>query len=218
VGPSKRSGCETRQMGSSTYAVGSLDALRTLLRDGPLTIVEHADVVIVPTAAAFVGITEAVLLTSAAFDKFDVRLEALMVSDRAATVDPYWTKRLTSADLVVLCDGSPLHARSVWRANPFGDAINAAATLVAIGAVSSVLGDVMIDPRGGAPTTGLGFRSGAALCLTASNDQMVRTRSLLSDVSLVVLESTSIVHHDGANWRVVAGDVVVTRGPDVIEL
>jgi hypothetical protein len=26
------------------------------------------------------------------------------------------------------------------------------------------------------------------------------------------------VHHDGAHWRVVAGDVVVTRGPDVIEL
>ena len=205
-------------MGSSTYAVGSLDALRTLLRDGPLTIVDDADVVIVPTAAAFVGITEAVLLTSAAFDEFDVRLEALMVSDRAATTDPYWTDRLTSADLVVLCDGSPLHARSVWRANPFGDAIDAAATLVAIGAVSSVLGDVMIDPRGGAPTTGLGYRSGAALCLTASDDQMVRTRSLLSDVALAVLGPTGIVHHDGEHWRVVNGDVVVTRGRGVVEL
>jgi len=205
-------------MGSSTYAVGSLDALRTLLRDGPLTIVGHADVVIVPTAAAFIGVTEAVLLTSAVFDAFDVRLEALMVSDRAATTDPYWTNQLTRADLVVLCDGSPLHARSVWRANPFGDAINLAATLVAIGAVSSVLGDVMIDPRGGAPTTGLGYRSGAALCLTASDDQMVRTRSLLRDVALVELGSTGIVHHDGDHWRVMAGDVVVTRGPDDIEL
>jgi hypothetical protein len=205
-------------MGSSTYAVGSLDALRTLLRDGPLTIVEYADVVIVPTAAAFVGVTKAVLLTSAVFDEFDVRLEALMVSDRAATTDPYWTDRLTSADLVVLCDGSPLHARSVWRANPFGDAIAAAATLVAIGAVSSVLGDVMIDPRGGAPTTGLGYRSGAALCLIASDDQMVRTRSLLSDVALVALGPTGIVHHDGDRWRVIAGEVVVTRGLDVIEL
>jgi hypothetical protein len=205
-------------MGSSTYAVGSLDALRTLLRDGLLTIAEHADVVIVPTAAAFVGVTEAVLLTSAEFEEFDVRLEVLMVSDRAATTVPYWTERLTSADLVVLCDGSPLHARSVWRANPFGEAIDAAATLVAIGAVSSVLGDVMIDPRGGAPTTGLGLRSGAALCLTASDDQMARTRSLLSDVALVVLGPTGIVHHDGAHWRVVAGDVVVTRGHDVTDL
>jgi len=218
VGLSKRSGCETRHMGSSTYAVGSLVALRTLLREGPISVAEHADVVIVATAAAFIGITETVLLTSAAFDEFDVRLEALMVSDRAATTDPYWTERLTSADLVVLCDGSPLHARSVWRANPFGEAIDAAATLVAIGAVSSVLGDVMIDPRGGAPTTGLGFRSGAALCLTASDDQMVRTRSLLSDVALVVIGPTGIVHHDGGHWTVVAGDVVVTRGHDVIDL
>jgi hypothetical protein len=205
-------------MGSSTYAVGSLDALRTLLRDGPLALAEDADVVLVPTAAAFVGTTEAVLSTSAAFDEFNVRVEALMVSDRAATTDPHWTDRLTKADLVVLCDGSALHARSVWRGNAFGDAINAAPTLVAIGAVSSVLGDVMIDPRGGAPTTGLGYRSGAALGLPASDEQMGRTRSLLSDVALVVMGPTGVVHHEGERWRVLAGDVVVTRGHDVVEL
>jgi len=75
----------------------------------------------------------------------------------------------------------------VWRANAFGDAINAAPLLVAIGAVASVLGDVMIDPRGGAPTTGLGYRIGAALCVPSSEDQMLRTRSLLGDVPLVAL-------------------------------
>ena len=205
-------------MGSSTYAVGSLDALRTLLHDGPISVAEHADVVIVATAAAFIGISETVLLTSAAFDEFDVRVEALMVSDRAAAADPYWTERLTNADLVVLCDGSPLHARSVWRANAFGEAIDVATVVVAIGAVSSVLGDVMIDPRGGAPTTGLGYRGGAALCVPASAEQMVRTRSLLSDVVLVVIGPTGIVHHDGGHWTVVAGDVVVTRGHDEVEL
>jgi hypothetical protein len=205
-------------MGSSTYAVGSLDARRTLLRDGPLVIAEHADVVIVATAAAFIGITEVVLLTSATFDEFDVRVQALMVRDRAATTDPYWSERVTNADLVVLCDGSPLHARSVWRANAFGESINAASVVVAIGAVSSVLGDVMIDPRGGAPTTGLGYRSGASLSIPASDEQMARTRSLLSDVALAVIGPTGIVHHDGERWTVVAGDVVVTRGHDVVEL
>jgi mannose-6-phosphate isomerase-like protein (cupin superfamily) len=205
-------------MGTSTFAVGSLDALRALLRDGPLTMRQHADVVVIPTAAAFTGFTEAAVLTSAAFDERDVRVEALMVSDRAATSDQYLINRLASADLVVLCDGSPLHARSVWRANAFGDAINAASTLIAIGAVSSVLGDVMIDPRGGAPTTGLGFRKGAALCLPSSDEQMLRTRSLLRDVPLVVLGPTGIAHHDGEHWRVVAGDVVVTRGHDAVEL
>jgi hypothetical protein len=205
-------------MGTSTFAVGSLDALRTLLRDGPLTLREHADVVIIPTAAAFTGFTEAAVLTGAVFDECDVRVEALMVSDRAATNDQSLIDRLAGADLVVLCDGSPLHARAVWRANAFGDAIDAASMLIAIGAVSSVLGEVMIDPRGGAPTTGLGFRSGAALCLASSDEQMLRTRSLLRDVSLVVLGPTGVVHHDGERWSVVAGDVVVTRGHDAVEL
>jgi quercetin dioxygenase-like cupin family protein len=47
---------------------------------------------------------------------------------------------------------------------------------------------------------------------------MVRTRSLLSDVVLVVIGPTGIVHHDGGHWTVVAGDVVVTRGHDEVEL
>jgi hypothetical protein len=204
-------------MGSSSYAVGSLDVLRTLLRDGPFALRDRADVVIVPTAAAFIGATEAALRASDPFDGLDVRVEALMVSDRAATNDRYLIDRLSRADVVVLCDGSPLHARSVWRANAFGDAINDAATLVAIGAVSSVLGEVMIDPRGGAPTTGLGYRRGGALCLPSSEEQMSRTRSLLgSEVALFVIAPDGIVHHDGEEWRVVGGDVVVTRGPDVV--
>jgi hypothetical protein len=206
-------------MVSSTFAIGSLNALAFLLRDGAFVVPPNADVVIVPTAAAFTGAAEAALLTSAAFDSFDVRVEALMVSNRAASGDAYFAQRVTDADVVVLCDGSALHARSVWRANPLGDAICAAAVLVAIGAVSSVLGDVMIDPRGGAPTTGLGYRSGAALCTPSSDDQMARTRSLLgSDVTLVALGSTGIAHHDGERWSLVNGDVVVTRGHDVVEL
>jgi hypothetical protein len=205
-------------MGISTFAVGSLEALRTLLRDGPLELHENGDVVIIPTAAAFTGITEAALLTSTVFDDYEVRVEVLMVSDRAATNDPYYASRISKADLVVLCDGSALHARSVWRSNDFGHAIDAASTLVAVGEVASVLGDVMIDPRGGAPTTGLGFRNGAALCVPSSDEQMLRTRSLLSDVVLMSIGTTGVAGHDGQEWRVLAGDVVVTRGHDVIGL
>jgi len=205
-------------MGSWTYAVGSLDALRALLRDGPLELAADADVVIVPTAAAFTGILEATLHTSAVFDDLDVRVEALMVSDRAASNDDYYVSRLRNADLVVLCDGSALHARAVWRANDFGAAIDAASTLVAIGEVAAALGDVMIDPRGGAPTTGLGFRGGAALSVPASDDQMSRTRSLLNDVALIVLSTSGVVRYDGEKWSVVTGDVTVTRGHDVVEL
>jgi hypothetical protein len=205
-------------MRTSTYAVGSLGALSTLLHDGPLELHEGDDVVIVPTAAAFTGVTEASLRTSAVFDDFDVRVEALIVTERATTLDSYFTNRVLNADLVVLCDGSALHARAVWRANQFGDAIKMASTLVVVGEVVSTIGEVMIDPRGGAPATGLAFRKGAALCVPSSDEQMRRTRSLLKDVALVAIGLTGIVGHDGAHWFVIDGDVVVTRGHDVVEL
>ena len=214
------SGCETRRMSHSTFAVGSLAGLTALLADHEtLRRPDHADVVIVPTAAAFTGITESAVAIAAAFDGYDLRVEALMAGDRRALSDPYFARRISEADVVVLGDGSPLHARSVWRATDVGAAIDASTTLVAIGSVTTVLGDVMIDPRGGAPTTGLGYRSGAALCLAASDEQMARTRSLLaSDVALVTLGPTGIVHHDDSGWRVVHGDVVVTRGQDPASL
>jgi hypothetical protein len=205
-------------METSTFVVGSLDALRSLLRDGPLVVRANCDVVVVPTAAAFIGITEAALLTGAVFEDVDARVEALMVSARADAIDPYYVERLRQAELVVLCDGSALHARSVWRDNAFGEALNAAVSLIAVGAVASVLGEVMIDPRGGAPTTGLGYRRGAALCQPSSDDQMFRTRSLLGDVTLVTIDSSGIVHHNGERWKLIAGDVVATRGHDVVEL
>jgi cyanophycinase-like exopeptidase len=202
----------------ATFAVGSLDALHSLLRDGPLQVRAQSDIVIVPTAAAFIGVTEAAVMTAAVFDDVDVRVEALMVSARSEASDQYYVDRLVDAELVVLCDGSALHARSVWRDSALGEAINAASNLVAIGGVASVLGEVMIDPRGGAPTTGLGYRNGAALCQPSSDDQMFRTRSLLGDVTLVTVGATGVVEHDGERWKVITGDVIVTRGHEAVEL
>lgn len=130
----------------------------------------------------------------------------------------YRADRLSNANLVVLCDGSSLHARSVWRDNDFGEAINAAPLLVAVGSVATALGEVMIDPRGGAPTVGLGLRKGAAFCQPSSVEQMYRTRSLLADELLVTIGATGVVEHDGERWEVLGGDVVVTRGHDVTRL
>ena len=207
-------------MTPSTFAVGSLPALAALFADhATLPLRDDADVVIVPTAAAFTGITEAAIAIASECDGFDLRVEALMAGDRAALSDPYFARRIGEADVVILGDGSALHARSVWRDSDVGAAIDQSATRVAIGSVSTVLGDVMIDPRGGAPTTGLGYRSGAALCVASSDEQMARTRSLLaSDIALVTLGPTGIVHHDDSGWRIVRGDVVVTRGQDPANL
>jgi len=204
-------------MGTTTVAMGSLAPLADVVRG--LHLLADADIVVVPTAAAFTGITEAALAVAIALSDLDVRVEALMVSDRASANEAYFTRRVTESDLVVLCDGSPLHARSVWRDTTFGEAVRASKRIVAVGSVASVLGDVMIDPRGGAPTTGLGYRAGVAIAVPVSDEQMTRTRSLLgADVALVVLGPMGVVRHDGTEWRVESGDVDVTRGADDVEL
>jgi len=207
-------------MPETTIVVGSLVALRDVLETGEfVTLASGADVVVVPTAAAFTGIAEAAIELSSVFDDLDVKVEALMIADRAACTEPYFAQRLSEADLVVLSDGSALHAMSVWRGTPVGEAIRDARRLVAVGSCASVLGDVMIDPRGGAPTTGLGYREGLAIGVHASEEQLTRTRSLLgSDVTLAVLGPRGVVHFDGTTWRSSSDDVVVTRGETVVAL
>jgi len=210
--------CETERVPESTLVVGSLDALRAALVDdvlGPLR--SNADVVVLPTAAAYIGVAQTAVTTAQVFDALDVRVEALMVMDRGAADEPYFIDRLTAADLVVLCDGAALHARTVWRNTPTGEAINRARSIVAVGAVATVLGEVMIDPRGGAPMVGLGYRTGLVFCVPASEEQLERTRSLLDrDLALVVLGPRAVLHCRDGVWRVVcADDVVVTRGTTV---
>ena len=204
----------------TTIVVGSLAALREVLSSGELaTLASGADVVVVPTAAAFTGITEAAIELSSVFDELDVRVEALMIGERASCAEPYFAHRISQADLVVVCDGSALHAKSVWRGTSVGEAIRDARQLVAVGSCASVLGDVMIDPRGGAPTTGLGYRVGLAIGVEASDDQMARTRALLGDdVTLAVLGPRGVVSFDGTKWSTASDDVIVTRGDVVVAL
>ena len=124
--------------------------------------------------------------------------------DRSSSDEPYFAQRVREADIVVLSDGSPLHAKSVWHQTPIGEAIRDAPLVVTIGSVSSVLFDTMIDPRGGAPTTGLGYREGLVVTTSASEEQLARTRTLLGDDAiLAVLGASGVLHGDGARWRVV---------------
>ena len=208
-------------MHTRTFAVGSLAALGELLRDTSLVgLPGDADVVVVPTAAAFTGAGEAAIGVASALEEFDVRVEALMVTDRAASDQDYFARRVAQADLVVLCDGSSLHARTTWRATALGEAIRSSANLVALGAVAGVLGEVMIDPRGGAPTNGLGYRRGVVICTPASDEQLARTRQLLSaDLTLVVLGARGVLAAEDATWRLVRDeDTVVTRGTSEVVL
>lgn len=201
-------------------AMGSLAALRaSLIRGDLLVVTSESDVVIVPTAAAFIGATEAAIDLSMVFEDSGARVEALMHLDRSSSDEPYFAQRAREADVVVLSDGSPLHAKSVWHQTPIGEAIREAPVVVTIGSVSSVLFETMIDPRGGAPTTGLAYREGLVVTTSSSDEQLSRTRTLLGDDAvLAVLGASGVLHGDGARWRVVTGDVTTTRGQVNVEL
>ncbi|HUY42954.1 MAG TPA: hypothetical protein VMU98_04225 [Acidimicrobiales bacterium] len=203
----------------SALVVGSLAALEGLLDDPELFPTWRGlDVVIVPTGAAFTSMVEASLASSTPFEARGARVEALMIADRSSNDEAHFVTRLHQADVVVLAEGSALHARSVWRASPVGEALASARCLLAVGETGSVLGSTMIDPRGGAPTTGLGYRDGLIITTTASSEQLTRTRTLL-DASLtlaVVRPAGAVLMRDGT-WRA-RGDVLVTRGNDVVSL
>jgi len=203
----------------TTLAAGSLSAALAVLTSSQVTVPRGADVVVVTTAAAFTGATRAAVEVAEAFGELEARVEGVMVLDRASSAEPYFAQRIADADVAVLTDGSALHARAVWRDTPVGAAIDGASLVVAIGSVATVLGNVMIDPRGGAPTVGLGYRSGVVLGFAAPPAQLARTRDLLgADETFVVVESDGAVLGVGAAWRVVRPGVVVTRGAVVVEL
>ncbi len=174
-------------------------------------------VCVVATAAAFRGARAAIDEVNDVLAPFEAALSAVAAIDRASADDPTVVAAVASADLVVLVDGAALHARSVWRHSALGVAL-AHAPLLCIGSTGSVLGATMIDPRGGAPTTGLGFFDDAVVCVPASLEQSVRTRGLLAGQLLIELGRRSAVAFDG-HWRVVSGeDLEVSRGGDGVSL
>lgn len=201
-------------------AVGSVAALREALeREDPLRLPHDADVVILPTAAAFTGAEAAAIELAGLIEDHGARVEALMNIARASSEEPYFAERLRAANVVVLSDGSALHARSVWHESLVGRALGEARDVVAIGAVASALSDVMIDPRGGAPTNGLGYVSGLVIGVPESEEQLARTRELLGEgLTLAILGPSGVVHFDGEKWRAVTSDVVVTKGATSVEL
>ena len=199
-------------MPATTLYCGSLGAFADALADETLiSLASGADVVVIPTAAAFTGALAASLEIAHALEDRAV-VETLMAIDRSGCAEAYFARRIGEADLVVLADGSALHARTTWRETPVGEALRVARRLVAIGTVAGALGDVMIDPRGGAPTTGLGYRPALVATTPASDEQLARTRQLLGDdyVLAVLSPSGVVVGIDGA-WRVARGEVTVTR-------
>ncbi len=191
----------------------ALDPRRAAIAIGPET-----RVCVLATAAAFRGPHLAIEDVRERLAACGATVSAVAGLDRASAHDAATIGDVTSADVVILVDGAALHARSVWRATPLGAALRSA-RLIAIGSSGSVLGETMIDPRGGAPTTGLGFFQGVVLGVATGAEESSRTRGLLGDdVVFVQLGPNSVVVYDGQWHADVPDDLVVTRGAHPVEL
>ena len=186
--------------------VGSLEALppwRGVVEP------DERNVVVLATAAAYRGVDVAIEELRAVLD---APFSVVRGTERSILTDEASLATLDEASLIVCLDGSVLHARSVWRETALGEVLRRH-DLVTVGAVGSVFGEVMIDPRGGAPTVGMGFYGGVALAMKTTPEQSTRTRTLLAPTcTLVELGPATALTFDGA-WSVaIDGDLDVTRG------
>jgi cyanophycinase len=176
------------------------------------------EVLVVPAAAAFEHPDKVGTRAAEYFESLGVKCRSLPVLHRAEADDPRIAESVRRARFVYLCDGSPLHLRSVLKGSALFDAMLAAyhggAAVAASGAGATLVGDPMVDPRGGAYTVGLGLVPNLAVFPyhgTAADHMRERSIDLLpASARLVGIdEETALVRDPAGGWRV-AGVGVVT--------
>jgi len=179
------------------------------------------EVVVLPTAAAFEHPDRVVERATAYFEEFGARVTGLDVLNRRDAEADANVSAIRVARFVYFADGSPLHLRSVLKGSAFYEAIAYAygrgAVVAASGAGATVLGDPMVDPRGGAYTVGLGLVPGLAVFPyhgRAADHLRERSVDLLARDALLVGidEQTALVRTGSEPWEVLgAGTVTVYR-------
>ncbi|MEY2477928.1 MAG: cyanophycinase [Actinomycetota bacterium] len=119
------------------------------------------DVLVLPTGAAYEHPQRLIDQAVDYFKSLGVTARGLMVVGRPDAQDEANAKTVADAKLVYLAGGSALHLRSVLKESAVWDALihawNGGAAVAGSSAGAMVLGDPMVDPRGGAFTLGLGL-------------------------------------------------------------
>lgn len=169
------------------------------------------EVLVVPTAAAYEQPQKVVAAASAYFGELGVKVKAADVYGRTAATDKANAKAVRAAKLVYFGDGSPLHMRSVFKDTPWWDALveawNDGTAIAGTGAGAMVLGDPMVDPRGGAYTLGLGLLpSMAAMTKTQDwHDETKRRTIQLATKGLPLVavdDATAALRSPNGEWSV----------------
>ncbi|MGH9077468.1 MAG: Type 1 glutamine amidotransferase-like domain-containing protein [Acidimicrobiales bacterium] len=171
---------------------------------------DRAEVVVLPTAAAYEHPQRAVDTATAWFAPLGARVNGLMVLRRADAEDPANAGAVRRARFVYLGGGSPLHLRSVLKGSAVWTALveawHGGAVVAGSSAGAMVLGDSMVDPRGGALTLGLGLVPRLAILPHAqswSAEKSHRTVELATGHLRIaaVDERTALVRWPGRGWQ-----------------
>ena len=178
-----------------------------------------AEVVVLPTAAAYEHPQRAVETAAAWFGTFGATVRGAMVLSRSDALDDDQSKAISAARFIYLSGGSPMHLRSVLKDTPVWSALveawQSGAVVAGSSAGAMVLGDPMVDPRGGALTLGLGLVPKLAVLPhydTWSEEKAHRTVQLATGHLRIAAidERTALIRDPGGTWRIEgAGAVTV---------
>jgi cyanophycinase len=177
-----------------------------------------AEVLVLPTAAAYEHPQRAVDTARVWFQGLGAQVRGLMLVSRRDAEDPEMAKAVRDARFIYLGGGSPLHLRSVLKDSPAWTALVEAwqdgAVVAGSSAGAMVLGDPMVDPRGGALTLGLGLVGHLAVLPhydTWSEEKAHRTVQLATGHLRIaaVDERTALIRSPDGSWTA-AGSGAVT--------
>jgi cyanophycinase len=178
-----------------------------------------SDVVVLPTAAAYWHPEKSIETAASYFSGLGASVKACMVLRRADAEDREHAGTVRAARFLYLAGGSVLHLRSVLKSSPVWDALVEAwvggAVLAGSSAGAMVLGDAMVDPRGGALTLGLGLLPQLAVLPHAgewSEEKTHRTVRLASGGLRIAAidERTALLRAPDGRWyKRGSGDVTI---------
>ena len=180
-----------------------------------------AEVLVLPTAAAYENPERAVATATAWFAGLGASVRGLMVLRHVEANQPANAEVARAARFIYVSGGSPLHLRSVLKDSAVWTALDEAwhdgAVIAASSAGAMALCDPMVDPRGGAFTLGLGLITQLAViphANTWSHEKARRTFELAARGTAVlgVDECTAAIRGSDGSWHASgAGHVAVWK-------
>ena len=170
------------------------------------------EVLVLTTAAAYHQPHKALAVARSYFQELGATVTTTPLLTRTDASNPSVLEDLRRARCIYLCGGSPFHLKSVLQGTPAWTTIVstwwAGTALAGSSAGAMVLGDPMVDPRGGAFTIGLGLIAGFAILPHAdtwSPAKVQRTRKMVNAAVTIaeVAERAALVWQEADGWTAI---------------